>query len=364
QFIGRLVEYDPTTGISSSFSCGFVCMCETTYSSGFVAPSSFAGFPRDTANLQAFENDYDCNGNPVTYNVTSLAIFTSGNSSIASVSGSTATLGSSGGATSINASWDTTVVIGAMTCDQELNVNGCPGCNSQAFLGSGSMAATTSLPKFNVVYRDYIPSDHINGPNPCPFVVDTFGNTYIPLIYKGDGSRNTYRATESLVIVPDAQQSSGFLPDTGFTRNYGPPSPVRGLTLSVADDDNVPKDCHLWNDQGKADPGGFSVAVSYSTAHQGQVHFSGSAPNPLEPQLFQSIAWDMSITIDTSNPHSPTATVSYNHTCYPAHQVKVNGTPVYSYNPPSDTVDFQTKCLLLHLGTVSGQTPLVPVPAQ
>ena len=362
QFIGRLVEYNPTTGISSSFSCGFVCMCETTYSSGFVAPSSFSGFPGDTANLQAFENDYDCNGTPLTYNVTTLALFTSGNSSIASVSGSTATLGTSGGTASINASWDTTVVFGAMTCDQELNVNGCPGCDSQAFLGSGSMTTTTSLPKFTVQYTSFIPVDHIDGPNPCPDIVDTFGNPYLPIIYKGDAFRGTFRTAESLLMIPDARQNSAPFSDTGFTRSYSFGSPASGSTLSPADEDNVAEDCKLWNNQGKADTVGFVIDPTYSL-HQGTVHFSGSKGDPLEPPFIQSIDWDVVVVINTTNPHSPTASVSAFHSCYPAHQIIVNETTVYQYIPPRNDVPFLLDCLFFHRNIVTGlvgPTPIAP----
>lgn len=116
QFIGRLVQYDPKTGISSSFSCAFLCSCGPTYFSSSVTPSSFSGVPGDTSNLQALETDSDCNGLLLTYDVTSLASFTSGNSSIASVSGSTITLGSLGGITAINAIWDTTTFAGSMLC--------------------------------------------------------------------------------------------------------------------------------------------------------------------------------------------------------------------------------------------------------
>jgi hypothetical protein len=364
QFIGRLVEYNPTTGISSSFSCGFVCMCETTYSSGFVAPSSFVGFPGDTANLQAFENDYDCNGNPVTYNVTSLAIFTSGNSSIASVSGSTVTLGSSGGATSINASWDTTVVLGAMTCDQELNVNGCPGCDSQASLGSGSMAATTSLPKFTVQYASFIPFDHAPGPTPCITLPGISPPTSlgIGLIYKGDANRGTYRTTESLDIVLGAGQSGNFFQDTGLTSNYGWNSPANGSTLSDFDEDGKPGDCLLWNGTKKA-PVAFLEFADFPSIHQGRVDFSGAGANPLEPDL-GAITWIMSTLVDTSNRASPTATVTYNHTCYPAHQIKVNGKVVYKYIPTFNDVTRILGCLTGTLSAISGQTPPVAIAIQ
>jgi len=155
-------------------------------------------------------------------------------------------------------------------------------------------------------------------------------------------------------------QSSGFFQGTGQTRQYGVGSPVNGSTLSSLDEDNVPLDCYLWNNSGKAIPT-FSYDVSYPYAYQGQVHYSGAASNPLETSL-ASIQWDVRTVLDTTNPQSPAAYVNYNHTCYPAHQVKVNGTVVYSYFPPRDDVTYLTQCLLLHINPVKGQTNPTSVP--
>jgi hypothetical protein len=182
------------------------------------------------------------------------------------------------------------------------------------------------------------------------------------MLYMGDALRNTYRTTESLQIAPNGQTSSGFFEDTGNTRNYGFDSPAYGGTLSQADEDGIELDCFLWNDAGKAVPA-FSYDVSYPYAYQGQVHYSGSASNPLE-SLSPPIAWDMRVVVDTTNPNSPTASVNYNHTCYPAHQIKVNGTIVYLYTPPENNLAYITACLAQINPKITGQTSAVPVPLQ
>lgn len=57
------------------------------------------------------------------------------------------------------------------------------------------------------------------------------------------------------------------------------------------------------------------------------------------------------------------AIVNYNHTCYPAHQVKVNGRVVYLYTPGSNEPTFIFECLALELFKVVGeQTSTTPVP--
>jgi hypothetical protein len=177
----------------------------------------------------------------------------------------------------------------------------------------------------------------------------------------GDANRNTYRDTESVLVVPDIQQVSGFFPNTGQSRNYSVGSPANGSTLSAADEDGIPNDCRLWNQSGTASPSGFTYDASYPVAHQGQVHFSGSASNPLEPPA--PINWDMRTVINTPNPAAPTAIVNYNHTCFPAHQIKVNGTIVYLYTPPRNDTTYIFGCLALQSGKIIGQqSSSTPVP--
>ncbi len=128
-----------------------------------------------------------------------------------------------------------------------------------------------------------------------------------------------------------------------------------------ADEDGVSLDCYLWNNAGKATPA-FSYDVTYPYAYQGQVHYVGSSANPLEPPA--PITWDIRTVVDATNPYAPTAYVNYNHTCYPAHQIKVNGTLVYSYSPASNDLAYITGCLFAHTGKIIGQTSAKPVPPQ
>lgn len=211
---------------------------------------------------------------------------------------------------------------------------------------------------FRVEYSSYIPVDNVIGANSCSYF-----NTPINLIYMGDALRSSFRTRQYLKIAPDTQGSSGYQPQTGESRNYGYGSPANNSTLSTADEDGVPLDCYLWNNSAFASTQNFSYDVSFPYSHQGQVHDTGSASNPLESSL-ATITWDMRTVIDTTNPQSPTAYVSYNHTCYPSHQIKVNGQVVYLYTPPQNDFNYLTNCLLFHNNKVTGQTNPVSVPAQ
>ncbi len=177
----------------------------------------------------------------------------------------------------------------------------------------------------------------------------------------GDANRGTYRTAEQIFVVPDLQQSSNFFQGTGQSRNYGKGSPANGSTLSNLDEDGIPNDCYLWNAAATATPA-FSYDVSYPYAHQAQVHYTGSAANPLESSL-ATITWDMRTVLDTTNQQSPTAYVNYNHTCYPSHQIKVNGVVVYFYTPPSNDPSYLFGCLVLHTNKLVGQTQPMTVPS-
>jgi hypothetical protein len=129
-----------------------------------------------------------------------------------------------------------------------------------------------------------------------------------------------------------------------------------------ADEDGVRNDCFLWNDSGHADSSGFTHDESYPYGSQGQAHFAGSAANPLEPS--PQIKWDMRVVIDDPNVQAPTAYVNYNHTCYPAHHIVVNGQEVYSYIPPRNDTAFILGCLSDAFDHVIGQSGAVGVPPQ
>ena len=131
--------------------------------------------------------------------------------------------------------------------------------------------------------------------------------------------------------------------------------------MSGDDDDNIAKDCERWNDADKAALG-FSQDVSYPAAHVADVRLSGSSGNPLEPPA--PITWDMHTVIDTTNAESPKAYVEFDHTCFPAHQIKVNETSIYSYQPPRTDVGYRFDCLFLHINKLVGQTPTKAVPSQ
>jgi hypothetical protein len=229
--------------------------------------------------------------------------------------------------------------------------------------GTVTVQAEPTAPSLVVAYSAYIPVDHISGPSGC-----VYRTTPVQYIYKGDGGYGSYRATETAEFNAATLAVSDFFPMTGQTRQYAYGSPANGATLSYLDEDGIPNDCHLWNQSGQAPYSNFSHVPLNEGTNLGALQFSGSASNPLQT-TWAAISWNMITTINVSNPAAPTASVTYNHTCYPAHQVKVgpNNTVVYSYTPPYNNLAYLAYCLakpITPLSMVSGTTSPISIPAQ
>ena len=62
---------------------------------------------------------------------------------------------------------------------------------------------------------------------------------------------------------------------------------------------------------------------------------SGVAGDPVVPlaDYVAPIRWSFAVTIDSTNPSAVTATITGTHTCYPAHEVYVNGQTLWLYGP-------------------------------
>lgn len=213
------------------------------------------------------------------------------------------------------------------------------------------------------------------GSDPCYYSSNPPGP--VTKIYKGDGhadigngwpiqSARTYQdfffqgSFNNGVNPPGPYPAtrSQLINSVGQIRNYGAFSPVNGSTLSQADEDNVPNDCYLWNQADYTDMSGMfgDLTVTGSTSESGNAHFDGTASNPLENSTAKT-AWDMRVTMDGSNPNNAlVTTVNYNHTCFPAHLVKVNEWTVYHYEPSTSDATYVFGCLVLQQGKIIGQS--------
>jgi hypothetical protein len=208
-----------------------------------------------------------------------------------------------------------------------------------------------------------------------------FGGATGWLTYRGDAYRGTYRATESLLVVPGAQKySNPPFARGGPTRNYQiPSSPAGGFGANLsstptgdpwndpytgADEDNVRSDCHLWNNKGEDSNSAMQgLGVTFNGPIT-QVNLYGFGQDPLELNPpGEGIKWNLTISLDTTDPANPKAWVSGGTaTCYPAHIVKVNGTPVFGQQPSYNNTVYLTACLDVPGLAVTPSFPVV-VPA-
>ena len=155
QFIGRLVQYNPATGTSSSFSCPTPCPCEPSYDRGEIQGGPIQGSPGNRFFIRLIDVVKDCNGFTDRYPVQDPnANVTSSSPLTASVSGPfttqfgglewQVTLGNQGGAATIRGSW--TGVKWRLTCLGPSLISNCSEfrCTFSYAVGSASTTATVT----------------------------------------------------------------------------------------------------------------------------------------------------------------------------------------------------------------------------
>ena len=217
-------------------------------------------------------------------------------------------------------------------------------------------------------YTAYIPGDRLDGPVPC-----LWGYFPSTVLYKADGSPDigdgwpvqSARVYQNFFLTGSFNNgfqsapgySTGPVNDTGPTRSYGRFSPFNGTVFGNGDEDGVRLDCFLWHNAGKATTDAMSGTVIRSgpTNESGEVFFTGRSSNPLESDAAR-IRWNVRVTMDGSNPLNVRVTqVAFDHSCFPAHNVKVQGYTVCHYVPPRTDTIYVTSCLLFQNDPVVGQ---------
>jgi hypothetical protein len=223
---------------------------------------------------------------------------------------------------------------------------------------------TTISPRFLVQYSSYIPVDHVGGPTPC-LIPDPIADYVLGAItYKGDAYRGTYRTTQSLLVVPDTRKTTPLFARAGPTRSYGvPSSPANGVNANLsstplgdlwtdpysgADEDEKRFDCYRWHNKGEALNSTMQgVGVGWGNPIT-QVNLNGYASDPLESSLngVFAVRWNLTVTLDTTDPQNPKASVSSGTAnCYPEHIVKVNGVNIFDQEVTSNDFGHIANCL-------------------
>ncbi len=128
-FIGRLVQYNPVTQMSASFSCVTGCNCDPSWVDSWLQPALQTGVVDDSFQIIGMELDQDCFGNAYGPYAAINTHFSSNNASVATVQVNQVTFVGPGTA-QISGHWDAYTVTEGGGCDPELGCghgrNTCP----------------------------------------------------------------------------------------------------------------------------------------------------------------------------------------------------------------------------------------------
>lgn len=200
---------------------------------------------------------------------------------------------------------------------------------------------------FDLNLTTFIPADFVEGPPQSKCINRNHvgpGPPIQQLYFGGDGadrgfspSAGSFRSRQLVTITPDENvDPDGIVdgshdPQTGITRSFAediflPGAPEDGI-------DEVTGDCHFLHEVGQGDAA--SAMSVETTGPPGNdavaVRLLGDVSNPLV-RLSPGIGWNLQVLIDASG--DPVRyTVVGTHDGFPAYELYVNDTLVYSYHP-------------------------------
>lgn len=195
--------------------------------------------------------------------------------------------------------------------------------------------------EFTINLTTFIPGNSLEGPPNFRCGTRNPGGRMFGLVFAGDNrtfdpTSSDYRTRQNVTVIPDESVDSDGLKDgsiqnlTGITEAYaGDALP----TIDAADDDYPDlHDCHLLHDIGQADNGNMHVNVSRIGPHEVSVNLSGGASNPLVTNA-PDIDWDFTLIIDSSS-QIVRWTLDGLDDGFPAFEIYINNTPIYTRNAP------------------------------
>ena len=219
--------------------------------------------------------------------------------------------------------------------------------------------ADVSPQEFEIRLAAWVPGNYVNPPfphgscfeGPVPsqgIKKDVLDRGDDRLSVDADGSA-PFRLRERVIVVPDASfdedgLKDGAIPErvVGLTREYAEDALTHGLPqVDDGDDDAELNDCILLNRRGRATNTGMSVDVIRVSPTAVDVDLKASVGNPLYALsgVVGPIQWDLKVTIDVAS-GAPLVSVSGEHGSFPAFELFVDDTLVYSNFPdPVATFD-------------------------
>jgi hypothetical protein len=255
---------------------------------------------------------------------------------------------------------------------------------------SPSPASQTTVsvpPTYTIVLREFIRGNYIAGPGYC--VPGLYVNGVPPgfgTYFHGDSRNfmatpsqesppsNPFRAMQTAILQPESAaagngvggQATGL---SGTTREYDSGSLTpgfdpagSGLILNPSILDNVVTCSGGANEIGQMTASNPPAPSSPTrvNAHAVSVQLVGSGVNPLTLSIFTpAFKWNVTVTVDHSNPAAVKASASGTHTCFPANEIWITSSsnassPYYiweygpggaSPNAMDESISYLTGCL-------------------
>ena len=211
--------------------------------------------------------------------------------------------------------------------------------------------------EYEVTYEAFIPQDHLASPvSSCAYAGKPGSPSLprvisVPYLYEGDTPvvpnlfSEGFRIKQTYYVYPVAGYAYNYSIVPGETFEFGYRSPYNGSYLSAADQDNKANDCYLFNDAAFTNTNNTLAGVTFGAESLSEA-ISGRINNPLESNTAYGIGWDLTISVKQTSSSTAQVGVSGSITCYPSHEVFVNGAPVAYYPAPQNpTSGFLLACL-------------------
>ena len=227
------------------------------------------------------------------------------------------------------------------------------------------------IPPVTVLYNAYIPPDWIYGPYP-----EIGGDNCEPqYIYLGDNRRgpdpsggSSFRVMQMAALTPGGPTGStplGSFPLAGISDQFD-----SDVTKIIGADGLIPvqafdklHDCHWLNNKGQASTANMQVPNGVLSGGSETLSLTGRGGNPLShPQPSPPITWNYNITVtpeyrfDSGQTFYLKYSIPWNVTCFPAHELDINGSNVMTYVPPDTSPGFIFNCLTNPFSHKTGTT--------
>jgi len=207
-----------------------------------------------------------------------------------------------------------------------------------------NMTVNVTKVEFTINVTSFIPTNNLQGPPQSRCLVKAIPPSIKRIFLKGDGrgfdpTAASFRTRELVTVITEKQCDADGLKEgsdkklVGQSRSYAQDALTNAPlgVIDAADDDAVLGDCVLLDAVGTGSNKKMNIVVTRINDHKVSVHMFGAAADPLV-LLSADIDWDFTITIDTSGA-KPHWTLNGTHDGFPAHEIYINGTAIYTFAP-------------------------------